>query len=228
MSQTPSEYEAAVDAILRSGSAPEDVAAALRDVSQQIALLRADKNIIAWSKGCRGDGAAHVTGLTDTTLGLLRRLAAKGVETHEAFPELSRYACQLRKALKIIAPDVRIETVPRVGYRLVAGFESVYRLLGGGRTSALPLDGFTPKETQILRLFVEWGNLHKEQVHCLVRHMSNIRTKLKAIGIAIDTAGDGLYIAERAARSNLKRLLAGEITVATRARGKPELKLVAA
>lgn len=208
----PTHYEAAVEVILKSGAPATDIAQALLEVRGEIAQLRAEHNQAAWAKGCKGDGVVRVDGLTEHETTVLRRFAATTVVLHAEVDDLSRHVCSLRKVLKLLAPGVRIETVQRLGYRLISGFEDVYRLLRGGRSSALGVAGFTPKETVILGLFVEWGNLHKEQVHCLVRHMSNIRKKGERFGIAIDTVGDGLYSADRCARAQIKRLLAGELT----------------
>lgn len=224
----PAHFDAAVDAILRSGAPAADVAQALLEVRSEIAQLRAEHNQAAWAEGRKGEGAAKIDWLSDTLTNLLRRFAANTVVLHDDFAELSRYACQLRRALRVIAPDVRIETVQKLGYRLVAGFESVYRLLNGGRTSALGVAGFTPKEVMILGLLAEWGALHKDQVRCLVKHSSNIRAKLKPFGIVMKTEGDGLYSADKLARAAIKKLLSGELRAPPIAKGKPALQLVAA
>lgn len=219
----PSHYEAAVDVILRSGAPTADLAQALLEVRGEIAQLRAEHNQAAWATGRKGDGVIKIDGLTETDTSILRRFAATTVVLHADVDKLHQHVCSLRKVLKVLAPGVCIETVQRLGYRITAGFEDVYRLLKGGRASALGVAGFTPKETVILGLLVEWGNLHKEQIACLGKHLSNIRKKAKRFGFAIKHAGAGLYVADRAARAQIKRLLAGELTADT----KTTLRLVA-
>lgn len=223
-------FEEAKDAALAAASLA-DAADALLALERQLRLARAEQAQAAWAEGRKGEGVSKVDGLTTTETQLLRLFAAHGVVTHDQFPELSRHVSHLRKAFRAIAPEIEIETLRcSGGYALEAGFEGVYRLLNGRRRHGLGVGAFTVKETMILRLLIERPSLHKDQIHCLGKHVSNMRKKLGP-DVKIAFVGDGQWTIAKEHRKAVKRWLSGKDAPpakAKRARGKPTLTLVAA
>jgi DNA-binding winged helix-turn-helix (wHTH) protein len=213
LSLTSQTFEDALREIMASPNG--DKLSAIHVLQREHARWKAEHNHLAWADGRRGEAVAKIPGLTDTLTSLLRRFAACGIVRYEDFGDLHRHVSALRKKLKDMAPGVQIETLIGEGYEIVAGFDQVYRMLHAGKAPSLRIGTFTVKQSMILRLLAQRGSVHVEQTPCLQRHMSNIRAKLKAMGlsrqITIRTeAGEGLYVLERG-RDALHRLIAGEI-----------------
>lgn len=221
--------------VLGSGAHPRDLLEALCVIERQRQIIMAQERNAAWACGRRGDAVAKIPGLTDTLTTLLRRFAACGVVRYADMEDLHRHKSALCKALKKLAPGVTIATLIGEGYELVSGFDEVYRLLHQGNAPSLRVGSFTTKQSMILRLIAQRGSVHVDQTPCLQRHMSNIRAKLKTLGLAkkivIKThGGEGLYTIEKG-RDVLERLVAGEQVADAKPRLKtqtPQLALVAA
>lgn len=231
MSLSQSDFDTARETILvRSKSSPKEKLTALEAVSRLEQLWRSDARIAAWADGRRGDGVAKVPGLSDTLTSLARRFAACGIVRHCEVPDLYRHKCALSKELKRLAPDVKIDAVIGEGYQVSAGFDSLNRLLHGGKQPSTRAPGFTPKETVILQLLASRGSAHKEQIDILQRHVSNIRKRFKRLHINIKITthpGEGLYTVDEKGREALASLIAGEVALPLPAR-RVALQLVAA
>lgn len=213
-SLTVSDIRKAKSEALNSGASPSDILEALVRLERKIELKAAEERSAAWACGRRGDAAQKIPGLTDTLTSLLRRFAACGVVRYGDMEDLHRHKSALCKALKTLAPSVKIATLIGEGYELTGGFDDVYRLLHQGQAPSLRIASFTSKQSMILRLLAQRGSVHVEQTPCLQRHMSNIRAKLKTLGLSkkIDIkthGGEGLYTLEKG-KDVLERLIAGE------------------
>lgn len=207
-------FDLAEQEALHAGATPKDLLEALIVIERMRQNHAAALRQLAWATGRKGDGVAKIEGFSDTLTGLLRRFAACGVVLHSEFgPELHRHVSALRKKLKKLAPDIEIDTLQGEGYEIVAGFDHVYRILHAGAVPSMRAPGLTVKQTAIIKLLVLRGSIHKDQVACLQRHMSNVRKRLPK-GVTIKThAGEGLYTLERG-REILQALLDGSAELA--------------
>lgn len=226
MSQPPAYFEQARNEILAAKQG--DIVAALHALQRQIELYRAEQNNQAWAAGRKGEGQAKIPGLTDTLATLLRRFAACGVVRYEDMPDLHRHKSALCKALKKMAPSVEITTLVGEGYELTAGFDEVMRLVRASGAQTMRAANLTPKQTTILRIIAQRGSLHVDQIDCLQRHVSNVRAKLKKLGLSkainiVTHPGEGLYTLDDKGRETALRLISGELTPRKSERPKPKL-----
>jgi DNA-binding winged helix-turn-helix (wHTH) protein len=216
LSLAKSDFDKARDEALLSPANPKDTLSALRAVSRIEQLWLASERNAAWASGRKGDGAGKIPGLTDTLTALVRQFAAKGVVRYTDTPDLHRQVSALRKRFAEMNLAVTIDTLIGEGYELTDGFDHLYRLLHQAKLPSLRIEGFTSKQTAILKALAARGSVHVEQIECLQRHMSNIRARLKELGhakqIKISTeAGVGLYLIDEKSRASLQLLLAGEL-----------------
>lgn len=224
MSLSAETFDKALEEILASPHG--DKLAAMRVLQREKARWQAEHQNLCWADGRRGDSVAKIPGLTDTLTSLVRRFAACGVVRYADMEDLHRHASALRKRLKDLAPSVEIETIIGEGYEIVAGFDELYRLLRAGAKPTQKLQGFTTKQTDIMRLLAARGSAHVDQFTCLQRHMSNIRAGLKKQNlskkIVIDThGGEGLYTVSKG-REILAALVAGEIAITPAPAAQPK------
>ena len=213
-----------------SGAKPRDLLEALEAINRLEAVNAALVRNAAWARGARGDATTKIPGLTDTLTELVRRFAACGIVRYADMNDLHRHKSALCKALKTLAPSVKIETLIGEGYEIVSGFDELYRLLHQGKQPSLRANGFTVKQTAILKHLVLRGSAHVDQIACLQRHMSNIRAALKKAGlskkITISThGGEGLYTLDKG-KDILEALLSGETRTEPKRPKQPTLALV--
>lgn len=88
---------------------------------------------------------------------------------------------------------------------------------GARGDGAMRADGFTVAETRILRVLASTGEIHYDHFDSLQRHMSNIRIKLRKMGLIVDikTIVQVGYEVTKG-KAVLERLVAGARVTATK------------
>lgn len=228
MSLSAATFDKAASEAMLAGAPPKDLYEALQVIERYKQAHMAALRHMALAEGRRGDTVAKIPGLTDTLTCLVRRFAACGMVRHADFDDLYRHKSALCKALKTIAPEVKIRTVAKEGYEVVSGHDGLVRLLHGGRIPSTILPGFTDKQSAILRHLAGRGSVHVDQFKALQRHMSNIRPKLPRGVIVTTHPGEGLYTIDERSRDALAAFIAGEASYLPRPERRVALQLVAA
>lgn len=227
MSLSAATFDKAASEAMLAGAPPKDLYEALHVIERlkqaHLAVLRH----MALAEGRRGDTVAKIPGLSDTLTCLLRRFAACGMVRHADFDDLYRHKSALCKALKSLAPEVRIKTVAKEGYEVISGHDGLVRLLHGGRIPSILIPGYTDKQSAILRHLAGRGSVHVDQFKALQRHMSNIRAKLPKSVHIITHPGEGLYTIDERSRDALNALISGEASFLPKPERRVALQLMA-